>query len=1030
VIALLSPWAFLIGLSTPVLADAPGLLSVRDFAAEDGLAPGLVTQIRLDSRGFLWFCTTGGLSRFDGTEFTTYDHTDGLGEGTVYDILERADRSGYWVATQSGLFELKLDAVAPQGHLFAAIALPLQGAVRSLLRDSQSRLWIGMANGVCLLDAAAHSAERSAAQVTLPVSTGPVYAIAEHPDRSIWVGTHWQGLFRIAADLESTKHYPATLEGASFVRDLVVGPDGRLWGSYLGGVARFHEKPESQPDPIERRFKLEDGMRSIDTLRLLVAKTGEILVSGAGGVVRLARDAAGEWGVRGAWTMQDGLPTEATTALAFDPAENLWIGTAARGALRVAPTGFRQYPQITQQGGAIVGLAIDDRARVLALASVAHRDYSLFVIDAHATRRYALRLPLDIDYLGWGAQRLALDDQAGIWVATGKGLLVFPSLDSLRPDERELIPRFRIGSKAGLPDDEIFSIAAGSERSIWASVATAKVQTGSLSRIDSHTHAVQTIARSDHPRAVTTATALARDRLEATWIGFWDGALVRWDRDRKPSSIETEPPLPDDLIDALYFDRSGALWICLGSGRVGTITPSEQPRPAFKQPFAQLAPHNVQCVVEDAYGRFYFGTDRGLLRIDPQSGTLRTYSKDDGLSGSPITRCLQDPHGRLWFADYHGLVSLVPSADPPEQPIEAGLAALSIDGQPLPMPPLGTRSIGPIALDAGTHRLATKVFAINYAPGRRVLFQTDLDHSGNWSHPTEARSLEIVLGTAGRHTVSLRAVTEGGEAAGANAAIDVTLTIAKPIWQRAWFLALMVIGVAALAVTLHRLRLARMLATERMRTRIASDLHDAVGSDLSRISLMADAAERDLHTAPTAARETLSEVARSAREAVREMSDIVWALKTKRDDLAQVVNRLRDFAADLLRPNGVEFVVVTRLDLERVRLDAEACRDLYLLLKEGIANIARHARARRSQLEIEPLGSGLRITLTDDGLGFAPDSARVGPGGHGLEHMRARARRLGGTLQISATPHQGTTIRFECMTMRRQPGADHGNVST
>lgn len=1022
VIALLSPWALLIGLSASVPSDAPGLLSVRSFAAEDGLAPGLVSRIRLDSRGFLWFCAAGGLSRFDGTEFTTYGEADGLGAGPVYDIVEFADRSGYWVATQAGLFELRLDSAAQDGRLFAAIALPLEGAVRTLLRDTRQRLWIGMTSGVCLLEPTAPGA--------LPASTGPVYAIAEHPDRSIWVGTHWRGLFRIAPDLDSIAHYPASLDGASFVRDLVVGADGRLWGSYLGGVARFHEQPESQPDPIEKRFKLEDGLRSIDTSRLLVAPTGELLVSGAGGVVRLARDAAGAWGVRGAWTMQAGLPTESTTALEFDPAGNLWIGTIARGALRVAPTGFRQYPQITQQGGAIVGLAIDEQARVLALASVAHRDYSLFVIDEHGTRRFALRIPTDIDYLGWGAHRLALDDRAGIWVATGKGLLAFPSLDTVRADQRALTPRFRIGSQAGLPDDEIFSIAAGSERSIWASVATSKAETGSLSRIDSHTRAVRTIATTDHPRAVTTATAFARDRSGAMWVGFWDGALVRWDRDGRRSTIETDPPLPDDLIDALYFDRSGALWICLGSGRVGTMAPSDQPRPAVKQPFAQLAPHNVQCVVEDSFGRFYFGTDRGLLRIDPQSGAARTFSKEDGLSGSPITRCLSDPHGRLWFADYHGLVSLTPSADPPDPPIEAGLAALSIDGQPISLPTLGARSIEPIELAPGTHRVATKLFAINYAPGRRVLFQSDLDHSGHWSNPTEARSFEVVLATAGKHTVSLRAVTEGGEAAGANAAIDVTLSIAKPVWQRAWFMALMLIGVAALAVSLHRLRLARMLATERMRTRIASDLHDAVGSDLSRISLMADAAERDLHTTPAAARETLSEVARSAREAVREMSDIVWALKTKRDDLAQVVDRLRDFAADLLRPHGVEFGVTTQLDLERVRLDAEACRDLYLLLKEGIANVARHAHARSSRLEIEPLGSGLRITLTDDGVGFATDSAPVGPGGHGLEHMRARARRLGGTLQIFSTPHQGTIIRFECMTMRRQPGVDHGSVST
>jgi signal transduction histidine kinase len=131
-----------------------------------------------------------------------------------------------------------------------------------------------------------------------------------------------------------------------------------------------------------------------------------------------------------------------------------------------------------------------------------------------------------------------------------------------------------------------------------------------------------------------------------------------------------------------------------------------------------------------------------------------------------------------------------------------------------------------------------------------------------------------------------------------------------------------------------------------------------------------------------------------------------------------VVHRLQDFAADVARPAGVGFTVDTQIDLDRVRLDAESCRDLYLLLKEGIANVAKHAQAKTIALEIRPMGNGIVIELRDDGCGFDPSRQRPTHGGHGLGHMRQRAQRLGGSLEISSHAGDGTTIRIECMNMR------------
>lgn len=993
-----------------------GLLTVRNFTAVDGLASGAIQRIRLDSRGFLWICADGGLSRFDGHEFATYGREFGISGQGVNDIVERPDRSGYWVATTDGLYSFDITSATTTRPLFTAIPLPIDGAARVLLVDSSERLWVGLARGVVVLDPRSGDPARVVLPAMMPAFAGSrTHALIENLDHSIWIGTHNQGLFRVAGDFGSVRNYPASIKGASFIRDLAIGPDERLWCTYLGGVARFRQRPELSDDPIEERFEVEQGMPSIDTASLLTTPAGEILVSSRGGIARLVRADYKTWKVASVWTMRDGLPSEATTDLAFDPAGNLWIGTFARGAMRLVQNGFRRYPQIESDGAVLVGLSTDSPGRVLALADLSHRGYRLYSMGDGASSVTTLQLPVDIDYLGWGINRLAIDGNGSVWTGTGKALFQFQPRRGGVFASGTSRPVARFDRQSGLAGEEIFWVARDGEIGIWAGTTIIDAAKSSLAHIDLASRKVRSFPASINTRGPAFATALARDRSGASWIGFGNGAIVWFDQAGMSRTIEFEPPLPQQVINQLFFDSHDTLWIAGSSGRVFRTTQLTAEHSSLQEPFPAIANEVVNCATEDLSGRLYFGTDRGVVRVEPNSGASRLFTTEDGLSGTAITHCARESSGRLWFGDYHGLVSLVPSPDPPDQPAEATLSALSLDGSPASIPPLGSRVLGPLELAAGTHRIALRFFAINYAAGKRVRFQFDIDESGRWSEPSEARGLELAVASAGAHRISVRTVPELGVE---TAAAVLDLVIARPLWQRGWFVALVLLGVTLAIYSIYRLRLAQLLASERMRTRIATDLHDAVGADLSRISLMADAAERELQADPAVARTTLSDVAQSARDAVREMSDIVWALKPKRDDLTQVVHRLQDFAADVARPAGVSFTVDTQVDLERVRLDAESCRDLYLLLKEGIANVAKHAQAKSIALEIKPSGRGLAIELRDDGCGFDPQRPRPTHGGHGLDHMRQRAQRLGASLEISSRANGGTTIRLECMNMR------------
>jgi two-component system sensor histidine kinase UhpB len=144
------------------------------------------------------------------------------------------------------------------------------------------------------------------------------------------------------------------------------------------------------------------------------------------------------------------------------------------------------------------------------------------------------------------------------------------------------------------------------------------------------------------------------------------------------------------------------------------------------------------------------------------------------------------------------------------------------------------------------------------------------------------------------------------------------------------------------------------------------------------------------------------------------MSDIVWSIDPRRDDVQSVVLRVREFAGDVLDPKGIKWELQNTPELERVKLSPEQRRHLFLIFKEALINIARHAGSENAWLSIRTDNKQLRAEICDDGSGLLPSSGSGASGnrrgGHGLENMRARAEQINGRLDIDSTPGEGTKV--------------------
>jgi len=207
---------------------------------------------------------------------------------------------------------------------------------------------------------------------------------------------------------------------------------------------------------------------------------------------------------------------------------------------------------------------------------------------------------------------------------------------------------------------------------------------------------------------------------------------------------------------------------------------------------------------------------------------------------------------------------------------------------------------------------------------------------------------------------------------------------------------------------LYRFRLDRVLELEHIRMRIATDLHDDIGSSLSQIAILSEVARRP-GEADTDAMDPLGGIARISRELVDSMSDIVWAVNPKRDNLLDLTRRMRQFAGEMLVPGGIDFTFDAEGASSHVTLGADLRRQIFLIFKECVNNVARHSGATQVEIVFTMAGAWLRLTIHDNGRGFDP---RHLSNGHGLASMTNRAATLRGTLEIHSAAGAGTTAKL------------------
>ena len=1012
--------------------DAAGeRLPVKTYTTADGLPRDQISRNFQDSKGFLWFSTSEGLSRFDGYKFTTYGTEQGLAGRQVNDFLET--RSGtYWAATDKGLCRFNPDPLplnargdGRDSSQRFVVYYPGDKAtaryIEVIYEDHAGTIWCGTYGGLFRLDQTDGQRVFSFVDIIQPVGMDNsllVRAIIEDRQGALWIGAE-SGLYKLRSDGVVERF--STEEGLpkpESVRVLLEDREGRLWVGTAFGLCQLVRDPKPHSSVVARVYTTRDGLPHNIITSLYQSSDGKLWVGTGLGLSEFLPAKNKDGGRFHSYTSANGLGGEGVTTLAEDRDGNLWVGTYSGGAMRLAASGFTSYSQADGLGGISIASIFEDLAGELCVINAGNAFINRF--DGRGFISAPLALPKGISNWGWGWNQIMFQDsRKEWWMNTAEGLVRYSKLSSIAQTTHAR-PKAIYTTSNGLPSSNIFRLFEDSHGDIW--ISTMGNPEGVLTRWERATETFHPYTTADGIHNESAPTAFCEDGAGDLWIGFYLGGLVRYSAGRF-TQFNNADGVPPGFIRGLYLDHEGRLWVATAEGGIARTDNPNAEHPTFVTYSAAegLSSNQATCVTEDQMGAIYVGTGRGVDKLDPATGHIKHYSTSDGLANNFINVGFRHRDGSLWFGTLQGLSRLIPQPERPPLPAPILISGMRIAGITYPISELGELALDVPEISASRNQIQIEFVGLAMGAGELLRYQYKLEGAEkNWSAPTDQRAVNYPNLPPASYRFLVRAVSADGTISTSPAV--VSFRILPPIWRRWWFItiAALLIGLAIYAA--DRYRVARLLELERVRTRIATDLHDDIGASLSRMAILSEVVKQQTALSDHRSAGMLTEIADSARGLVDSMSDIVWSIDPRMDDLNNVVMRVRAFASEALEARGIRWNLDAPLGLASIKLSPDQRRHLYLIFKEAINNIARHSNCANANLKLNIIDGELSAEIEDDGLGLTRLSADAGPGlgGNGLRNMGARATELGGELTFDSSPGSGTRLRLAVPLKRRR----------
>ncbi len=980
------------------LAETAG--STRTWHEADGLLSDSVTAIIQTRDGFLWVGTMAGLVRFDGVKFTEVKLEAFATNGPVRVSALCEDSDGFlWIGTQqNGLFEFA------QGTLqhFGKQQGLLDVNITSLAEDSHGQVWIGGKSGL-----------------------------------NLWTGHEFKSFTKADGLLDE------------FVSGVNVARSGTVWITARNGMCQIIDgritpyafQTESQGRSPEYLGTYEDRRGNLwafgDTylINLTEGKRFNYFRSSESASVRIWSLCEGRDGRIWIGTSGRGLfcfdnnrfqpvvlgenrwPYD-VRAIYEDREGNLWLGTSGGGLVQLRPQSVHIL-RAGQVGSSTTALALDASGRIY----VGLQRGGLFAGELGRFDRVGGSEELDVQNF---VSSVCVSRDGVVWAGTLGG-----GLYGLRNGRG-----VHFTTANGLADDNALAVCADEQGGIWASGGAGTV----------HRFTGQNLARFDNADGLpgSPVTVMVPATAGGLWLGTQDGQILREENNKFTGSATLKNSGSHPVL-TLHEGELGRLWIGTAGGGLACLLNGN----IFNWNITNGLPNDtVTGIVEDQAKNLWLATGGGIYRINRSDirktldnlkvplackliAEAKTLPESKMATGGP--RAVMSPDGELWFATSEGLLNVnTYQSEVEPSAIPLYLESAAFNGEPRfsllsggLWSPAVTNHM-PFKAPGDVRSLEVYFTALDFAAPGEVRFRHKLDGlDADWVDDGGIRSARYAHLPYGNYKFRVAAQIADGPWQEAPQAF--AFVVPTPFYLQNW--AIFLFGFSAVAlvagivrIVFHRrlrltlARLEQQQSLERERMRIARDMHDEMGSKLTKISFLSEHAQVDAESTGQLA-DKIESIAQTSRELLQTMDEIVWVVNPHNDTLENLAAYLSHYAVEYFQNTSIECEQRLPQEIPHYPLSSETRHNLFLTFEEALNNVLKHSGATKVKVEMAVTTREFEVKVTDDGKGFivpvpsaTPAPTRGGRGGNGLTNMRQRLLDISGECLITSKPGDGTIV--------------------
>lgn len=1008
----------------------PPAIFFDHITTKDGLSNNSVNAILKDRQGFLWLGTADGLNRYDGRNFIAFYHSiydkGSLPHNDVYCLFE--DDNGYvWIGTFNGLCRLnpgtnEIQRIRPPANADSASFMIISDVKQNKfdgivwVATNKGLYWVNQKKNE-LVPAQYNGNEQSpiAGFVTKILVAGP---------NSFWLGTY-EGLVRYnpATGMAVAFKIPSySSHGNTLVKSVFMDKRGLLWLATWGrGLQRFDTATK-----MFTRFlpQPELGERSDANILYNITQTGN---PGEDSILWIGADALGLL----AFNMQTGKFTKFSAG-----AETATNGIFGHGVSFC----------ITKNEGLWIG-----------------GSHGLYRYDPHHQlfRHVAMNVQFDQYCL-----KDVLSTYADPLDGTGKTLLVSTwSCGSYRMN-------LATGSIAPLPQWITKAVGPGLIHSFYRDadgILWLASSTNGLHRLDEKNKTVATFYpplndHETHPRNVKLVADAGNGMM---WIGTRNGifSFNKKDGSMQPvfRSGFNAPATASEEVTAFAWDRQQNLWFCTNLREdqkpvVGKIAAgSRQPVIFYAgNGFPERSPlqgitidnnNNVWCaswnglvywnaseakpnfrrltrkdglcndkvfkVHADKQGYIWASTLRGISCVDPQAKTFRNYYANQGLHRDNIPNFFKNDITGEFLAGYEASLDVFDPAHAVRGKEEPSIVitALKVFNEPYSQNKKSYINKGLILLSPGQNMVTITFSALSFTDSREVRYAYKMEGVDKDWTITENDFVTYHNLPPGSRKFYVK--SRNAEGAWSREGTWIEIDLAPPFYRTWWFILLAILAIGTMFYFIYRGRIRRLEEKLRIRSTIARDLHDEIGSTLTSINILSRVTHLNLEKDKTKAAGLLQKITEQSQDMQQSMSDIIWAIKPDNDKLENMAARMREYLSHTLEAKNIAINFEADEQVLKESLSMEQRRDFFLIFKEAVNNAAKYAGSNSVTVHLKKEKNNIILLVCDEGIGFDVTKKHST---NGLKNMQARAASLRATLVITAAPGRGTQVKLSIPT--------------